>query len=269
MLRTLGESMKRILLVVALAAFPALAQACAPSGPSIATAIAQTAAARPTDIPLPTPTVPPAPTATPEPSPTPLPSPTPDLRVIDTDPRNLLLIREDLPPEAKYFLPNSTWISPHRNSEVVSGWGVEEGRTYLEQTGRIDGWWVSFERGTSTVNSPEEIYDNVVLYRTAEGAMLVMEEFSSCKNPDNEYSLVDPAPAIGDATNACVHKEMQSSGENRVTYRIEFVTRNVYHAVVGWGWEREVKGDYIADVARVLLAKVEQAPLASEVTFTP
>jgi hypothetical protein len=178
-------------------------------------------------------------------------------------------VREDLPPEAKYFLPNSDWISPHRNSEVVSGWGVEEGRRYLEQTGRIDGWWVSFVRGTSTVNAPEEIYNNVVLYKTADGAKLVLEEFSSCEDPDNEYTLVDPAPLIGDATKACIHKEMQSSGENRVTYRIEFLTRNVFHAVVGWGWEREVDGDYVADVARVLLAKAEQAPLATEVTFTP
>jgi hypothetical protein len=119
------------------------------------------------------------------------------------------------------------------------------------------------------VNAPEEIYNNVVLYRSADGAKLVLEEFSSCKDPDNEYTQVDPAPTIGDSANACIHKEMQSSGENRVTYRIEFIVRNVFHAVVGWGWEREVQAEYIADVARALLAKAEQAPLATEVTFTP
>lgn len=267
-LHTLGEHMRPIFAVITIPCIGLVLSACAPSEASVATAIALTQASAPTATVLPpTETGTPTPTLTPEPTATP--SPTPDLRVIDTDPRNLLLEREDLPSDARYYLPNSSWISPHRNSEVVSGWGVEEGREYLEKTGRIDGWFVSFERGTSTVNAPEEIYDNVVLYKTVEGARLVLDQFSSCMDPDSDYQIVDTDLLIGDGTIVCTSKEMQPSGKNRLWYRIEFIRRNVFHAVVGWGWEREVTPEYVEEVARTLLAKTDNAPLASEVSYSP
>jgi hypothetical protein len=258
--------MRRIAAATLAAAISLLVASCAPSQASIATAIALTDAAAPTSTSIP-PTA--TATATPTPEPSPTAAPTPDTRVIDADPRTLLLERVELPPEAKYYLPNETWMSPHRNSEVVSGWGVQEGREYLEKTGRIDGWFIAFARGTSTVNAPEEMYDNVVIYKTTEGARLVIDEFSSCNDPDTDYRIIETDLALGDVTKVCSYKEMQSSGENRMWYRIEFVRRNVFHAVLGWGWEREVIPEFVEQVARGLLEKADQAPLTSEVSFTP
>lgn len=255
-----------------------------PSNTSIETAIAQTEGARPkaTDTMIPTNTPEPSPTNTeiptltptftPEPSSTPTttPSPTPDLRVIDADPKNFLLERDDLPEDARYFLPNAGWISPHRNSEVVSGWGVDEGRDYLAKTGRVDGWVVSYKRGTITVIAPEEIYNNIVMYRSIEGAQLIMTEYSQCRGSrDSDYTLLETDLQIGDMTNVCTDKEMQSTGDNRVWIRIEFSYRNYWNAIVGWGWEKEVQLEYVAEVARTLLEKLEAAPLSDEVTFTP
>lgn len=247
----------------------------------VQTAIAQTAAANPTttSTPLPTatatetptatatPTVTPTPTATATPTDTP--SPTPDLRVIDADPQNFMLKANDLPKEAKYYLPNSSWISPHRNSEIVSGWGVDKGREYLEKTGRVDGWVVTYKRGSNTVIAPEEIYDNPVLFRTAEGARLLLTKYSNCVNSESGYTPLKTDLIIGDMTNVCVWHKMQSSGENRVEILVEFSYRNVAHTVGGWGWEKEVEVDYIANVARILLAKLEAAPLSENVTFEP
>jgi hypothetical protein len=62
---------------------------------------------------------------------------------------------------------------------------------------------------------------------------------------------------------------MQPSGRNRVWYRIEFIRRNVFHAVYGWGWETEVTPEFVQAVAMTLLEKVEEAPLSDEVTFRP
>jgi hypothetical protein len=245
---------------------------------AVQTAIAQTAAANPTE------TSPP-PTETPEPTKTPTltetatsiptstatetPSPTPDLRVIDADPYTFLLTKEDLPEDANYYLPNSSWISPHRNSEVVGGWGVEEGRLYLEETGRVDGWWVSYNRGSNTVIAPQEIYDNVVMYRTADGAQLTINEHSSCDDPDTSYLELETDLVIGDITRVCIDRKMQSSGENREWYRIEFVYRNYFHGIEAWGWEKDIRPEYVEAVARTLLAKLEAAPLSDSVTFEP
>ena len=277
-----------IRLVAYLLAMVIVLAACTPSAPSdqsIQTAIAQTEASQPKASETTTPTKTPEPsststetrapttTFTPEPTSTPTstPSPTPDLRVIDADPKDFLLERSDLPEEARYYLPNAGWISPHRNSEVVSGWGVDEGREYLEKTGRIDGWWVWYKRGTITVIAPEEIYDNIVIYQSIEGAQLVMTDYSNCQGrlADSDWTILETDLQIGDMTIVCTDKEMQSTGDNRVWIRIEFTYRNFYHAVVGWGWEKEVQLEYVANVARILLAKLEAAPLSDKVTFSP
>lgn len=261
--------MKRLYPLMVLLVICIFLPACSPSESDISTAIAMTQLAMPSDTPSPIP--PPTSTSTPAhtETPTPTPTSTPDLRVINVDPRKLLLEKGDLPSEGKYYLPNSSWISPHRNSEIISGWGVEEGREYLEKTGRVDGWWAAYARGTRAVLAPEEIYDNVVLYRTHEGALLIISEFSQCRDPENGFTLIEEDLNIGDATNVCIDIEMQPSGKNRVWYRIEFLYRNIFHAVIGWGWEEEVTLEFVEGIARVLLSKLEAAPLSDKVTFEP
>jgi hypothetical protein len=160
----------------------------------------------PTLAPTDTPTQTSTPTKTPKNTPTL--TPTPDLRVIDGDPMDFLLQKIDLPPEAKYYLPDSSWISPHRNSEIISAWGVEEGRKYLEETGRIDGWWVIYLRGTITVTAPEQIYDNVVKYATAEGAQLVVKKYGDRRVEEQDFTEVDPIEIIGDVIRTYIKKEM-------------------------------------------------------------
>ena len=89
-----------------------------------------------------------------------------------------MLEKDDLPKDAKYYLPGPSWKSPHRNSEIISGWGKEKGQEYLEKTGRIDGWVVYYARGTSTVRAPEQIYPNIIQYEHCEGALITITEFS-------------------------------------------------------------------------------------------
>ena len=98
---------------------------------------------------------------------------------------------------------------------------------------------------------------------------MVLEEFSGCKDTESGYSPIEVDFTLGDGTRACFDREMQSNGKYRVWYRLEFVYRNVYHAVVGWGWEDEVTIQYVKSVADTLLAKLERQPLSDEVTFAP
>jgi len=237
---------------------------CQPSETAIQTAMAQTQAANPTSTftPIPpTPTV--TPTETPTITPTITPSPTPDLRIIQLDPKEFLLQKSDLPLDAKYYLPNEQWISPHHNEEIIGGWEVEKGREYIAETGRIDGWWVAYKRGADTVIAPEEIYDNVIMYKTAEGARIVIMKYEDSRVTEEGYTEIKNPPNIGDRTRAFTKKTMQSSGENRVYYMIAFSYRNYVHIVDGWGWEHEVKPEYIENIASVLLAKLQAATLSN------
>jgi hypothetical protein len=120
---------RRLLIAIGTLLIIAAVAGCNPSPSQVATAVAQTQAANPTQTHTPVPTNTSTPTETPTPTATP--SPTPDIRVIDVDPHEMLMTTSDLPTEARYYLPDYSWISPHRNSEVVSGWGVNEAGNIL------------------------------------------------------------------------------------------------------------------------------------------
>jgi len=244
--------------------------ACSPSPEAIQEAIAQTQAAEVTNnnTPEPTftftlePTFTSTATNTFTPTLTQTLTSTPDTRVITIDSKELMLTKEDLPPEAKYYLPNSGWISPHHNSEIISGWGVEEGAKYLEETGRIDGWWVYYRRGTSTVRAPEQIYQNIIQYKTAEGAYFTFSNYSfDTNNPD--FSLFNTDVDVGDASTVYVWKEMQSNGENRIEYIIETQYRNYMSIIGGTGWEKEFDLDYVIRIAEIAMEKIKSAPLGN------
>lgn len=248
-----------------------LVTGCQPSESAIQTAVAQTQAAQPTSTPQPTATQ--IPTDTPMPTATATitssPSPTPDVRLIDIDPRKLLLQKSDLPSEGKYYLPNETWTSPHRNSEIVSSWGTEKGQAYLAETGRIDGWWISYKRGSSGgVLVPEEVYDNPVLYSSIEGARLVITKYSDRKITEEKYREID-VPQIGDIARAFTKSEIDSNGRTNAAIYIDFTYRNVLHSINIYGREKEVTLEFAVGIANKLLEGLKLLPLSDTVTFTP
>jgi hypothetical protein len=214
----------------------------------------------------------PFPTNTPSPSATPtatlLPSPTPDVRVIDIDPRNLLLQKLDLPANGKYYLPGESWISPLTNSEILSSWTVEDGQAYLAETGQIHGWRTAYRRGTNSVRVPEEVYDNVVIYSNIEGAQIVVTKYGDRDLIEDGYKEIE-APQIGDVSRAFRKEETNSSGATRVWLRLMFSYRNMYHVVELRGWLADVPMQFAVDVANKLLEGLKQLPLSETVTFTP
>jgi hypothetical protein len=242
---------------------------CQPSAQAIQTAVAQTQAAiptatqtkiLPTNTPLPTDT--PLPTATA----TLIPTATPDLRVIDMDPRKLLLQKKDLPPSGKYILPASSWTSPQTNAEVTSEWTVEQGEAYIAETGRIHGWWVDYLRSASKAVIPQEIYSQVVLYSKSDGAQVVVTKYDD-DYFENGYIEID-APQVGDVTRA-FKKTVNEGGPDVVWLDLDFTHRNVYYNVELYGFENEVSMDLAVDIANKLLSNLKQLPLSDKVTFQP
>jgi hypothetical protein len=248
-----------------------------PSEAQIQTAIAQTQQMQVTETPLPTNTMVPSetptqtttPTTIPTDTPTIEPSPTPDLRVIDIDPYQILLKKSDCNPDGRYYLPNEFWISPHRNSEVVAGWTVVKGQEYLAETGRIDGWYVSYARGNNNILLPQEISDNVVLFSTVAGAQLLITKYEDRMVNEFYYDEIEAAPQIGDLTRAWVKKEINSGGTTEAWYVITYSYRNIIHSITVYGYDKEVKLEDAEYLARNLLAQLEEIPLSDTVTIKP
>ena len=249
---------------------------CQPSEKTIQTAIAQTQVAlpMPTFMPshTPLPTVTPIPLNTPRTTPvftsSPSPSPVSLNKLIDIDPRMLLLQYTDLPNEGNYYLPGEDWTSPQRNSEIISAWTVKKGEDYLAETGRIDGWWVGYKRGKVGVLLPEEVYDSVVIYSKVEGARITVLKHGDKYITEDNYTEIT-APQIGDTNRAFQRLDTNSNGETRVSIAVIFSYQNIYHGILIWGWEKEVALGFAIDVATGLVNTLKQLPLSETVTFRP
>lgn len=231
----------------------------------IQTAIAETQAVVPTltSINTPVPTLTSTITITP--------SPTPDLRIINNDPQEFLLKPEDLPREAKYFLPNSGWISPHLNSEVIAGWTVEKGKEYLARTGRINGWWVYYAKGTRTIYAPDEMSCSVVKFKTSQGATLLVTDYSYRKRyPNENWEAVDlKIEDLGQVYDVERHVEVTSGGDKKINYCISYAYYNFGVETCGFGLEKDIVPEIIETGARAVLKKLQNAPLVFPPTETP
>jgi hypothetical protein len=248
-----------------------LLSACAPAAPSdsqIETAIAQTQAANPTLTPTEKPTSTFIPTRTPEPTltqtpeptftftPEPTPSPTPDVRVIIGNPEEYILLPEDLP--HKYIL-NRGDSTPHVNSEILSARGIEDGKAYLEATGRLGGWIIWYECVERTAIAPEWIRSYVVMYDSVDGPDIA--KLPDWDWVDEDYEIIEMDLDLGEWNRVSIYKERQPSGKYYVVYSIEFNYRNVWTEILGAGLESDVRHEYLENAARAVLVKLEAAPL--------
>lgn len=265
--RTKRNIMKKVLYILALTVILA---GCAPSPEAIERALAQTQTAiallstnTPTITNTPTETSTPTPTITPEPTFT----PTPDLRVIDGDPYDFALTRDDLPKESQYFLPDSSWTGRHSNNEVIGGWQADLGQEYLERTGRIDGWWVELYRGSEILKAPQNFYCNVVEYETTKGAQISLLEYNVIALPSRSTGLVDfklakeEFPDLGDTRIAYYYEEMANSGEMHIGYTVEATYYNYLIDCVAYGRKVEVEPDFVANVVQKIIDKMKAVPL--------
>ena len=237
-----------------------------PSPGDIQTAIEKTESSRPTSTNTPgsintsttepTRTLEPAFTASPSPTFQPTFTPTHDLRVIIGKPEDYILEKDDLPDD---FILSHGWSTPHNNSEILSARGVEEGKAYLEATGRIGGWIIYYDLVDSRAIAQEWIESYIVMYDSVDGPKIAKSPEWDWLEEDQE--IVDIDLDLGDWNRVTIIRERQPNGKYYVWYTIEFNYRNIWTEVMAGGMESHVRHDYVEDAATVVLAKLEAAPL--------
>ena len=203
--------------------------ACAPSAQAIQSAIAQTQAASPA------PTVP------------------ANLSGLQSHLADFLLLNSDLPIDGRY---RRFVYSPYSipNKDVSSA--------YVEETGRMDGWGVYYIKNSQDVPVPQEIHGKVVLYSTNAGARRSIIKYSNNLVSDFAYLEETQAPAIGDETRAFLlrYQKKPIGSASQISYWIEFSYRNVVEVIQADGAENEVQPELVADIARLILARLQASP---------
>ena len=253
--------------------------ACSPSESQVATSATETELAILTDTPQPSQT--PLPTATMTPTITATATltqtPTPDLRVIDADPRLMLLSVEDIPEDFGYF---STGDKPHRNWVITRDYGDEIASDYIESSRRIDGWERSLRTYSNLPNIAGEILTEIVIFSTVdvidstkvyqmgtfEVTQMVIEQVSLCPlmSSSEEIKAID----IGENANLCYIHEIFGVGLIDY-YNVYGSYRNILFSVTIKGPENTLSEDIVIDLAKLLVSKIKSFPLVGEVTYTP
>jgi hypothetical protein len=241
------------------------------------TAIAQTEAFQPTATSTPSSTNTPSPTSTPTitrtptasetpiPSFTPILTPTPDLSVLTADPQEFLLKLEDLPPGASYYIPFyppiNDGLAPVTNKNILSVLGPNTGQAFIDATKRVDGWRVTFHHNIAVQGMPEEITCDVARYQTIKGARVAVMGTTLIG-----WQLVEKDVEIGDVHQIYSNAAMLSDGSRArpmLWYAITFSYRNFSVFLRMWGWSDGYNFDFVEQLARIILEKMEAAPLSN------
>jgi len=172
------------------------------------------------------------------------PSPTPDLKNLQVNLKSFLLQESDIPLNVKfshqyYYWPNNKY---------------ENDSAHFEETGRIDGWRVQYNKGSMLYDiGAIEIIDWLTLYNSSVGAQLEITKYGDVLGYSEE---INP-PEIGDIT-----RSFFSIGSTDGQYVIEFAYKNLSHNICIVGhYNHDVNLDFVRNIAYILLAKLHTSPL--------
>jgi hypothetical protein len=198
---------------------------------------------------------------------TPYLSPTPDRRILDADPRDLVLQEEDLPEEHGYFFNESTLIS---NRLITINYRAE-GPQYLERTLRIEGWQVNFA-GPRSANEeiPRDLSSSIEVFQSADGAQIALREFNvSTLGPlSGRYEIVDAQLGLGDE-DLLLRRSFVERNQFHHTYVVGFAYRNVIVYITGTVFDFDeslLTYSFLWERAVTVLERLKTSPLAESST---
>jgi hypothetical protein len=268
--------MKRTVFLLALVLFPlVILPACNLSAP--APAATPDASATPTLQIYPTITITPSPTLTLTPSLTPIPSltPTPDIRIIAAPAQNFKLQAADLPPgysvvqdaicrdiyDPQCQLDVNLVEGPDLNYEIIQEFGAKKGGSYVNDTSRVEGWYVYYHYNYSYKNYPRVIMSSVIRFANADGARAYMSSYAGISVVP--YKEVIGYPQTGDAARAFTRLFY---GDKYLYY--EFSYKNMIHRLWFYGTEENIAPNLIQDLSFKALLKFQAAELSFPAPIT-
>jgi hypothetical protein len=134
-------------------------------------------------------------------------------------------------------------------------WGAQKGQEYIDQTGRLDGWWVQYGSRDQNASGPETIYCGVILFNTSEGADLALHWLP----PDQEGYVEIPDADLGlrNLNTGYWMKKMPSGETEKVWHRIGFAYRNYLAILILEGTPNSIQPDFITSTVQNMLVRLQ------------
>lgn len=171
------------------------------------------------------------------------------------------LLRPDDMPDP-YFVPDG---GEQRKATIrlIQDMGEIEAKTYVKDTGRVDGWWVELHRTNKADFAPGAFESSIELFDDADGAQMAMSPayYVLYQDEDRSYSQVDGGCDLGDN---CVffysEKEEPTTELISAQYNIAFTYKNAFVWVMARGLEIDMDADYVLEAANLVFDKLGTAP---------
>ena len=185
-----------------------------------------------------------------------------DAMVSDLD--SYVLRPEDMPDPYKIPADNEQHLT---NLRVINTVGEVKGKRYMAATSRLDGWSLGLERVNKEDLIPFKIYSQIEVFETAEGAQIAFGEdwlpvYQEPEDEANTPNWIEDGCDFGDACIMYYYKIFDPATElTTLQYEVTFVNKNTLVQVMGRGLDFDMKPDYIANAAEILLEKIDTAPM--------
>ncbi len=161
--------------------------------------------------------------------------------------------------DISYTIQNDFRVS---NDDVIRRMTAVEGKKYILETGRVDGWDLYMEKTNNTKIGPSGYRSKVELFETNDGASKAFDRdwFWVSIDPDNDPDYISEKSCdIGDECLFIIYdKVIPGSGIANVEYNIGFRYRNVLVQVFVKGADFETKEDDALDAAQLILDSLKE-----------
>jgi hypothetical protein len=175
--------------------------------------------------------------------------------VIDVDSQALLEAASGAL-EARGF--QLTALTPSTNERILTVRGEDAGRQFLEESGRIAGWFADFTRQGDS-SGPSGLQLNLILFRSARGPQLLMSEAGGpCRSERQPNLVLSRELSLGDQSALCIDRVLQEDESAVAQHWIPIAYQNVFVGLSAYIARSEAEA--LIDTAGSLLEALRSLP---------
>lgn len=161
--------------------------------------------------------------------------------------------------EVDYFV-ESDGEKRRGNRLVILEMGEVEGKEFVLETGRVDGWYINLRKNDRTDIAPSTYTNTIDIFETREGARLAFspEKFKAYNNADREFEFLDKSCNYG---NDCIlytsERHDPATGLTVIRYDVAFLYGNALVWISVTGLDIDISEDHIHEAAQIVLEKMD------------
>ena len=160
---------------------------------------------------------------------------------------------------ANYYLAQGG-EKPLTNDHVILSMKVANGKQYILDTGRVDGWEITLLRSSNTDITPEKYNSSISIFETSEGASTALspQYFWAYTNEDQQPDeILDESCKVGSECILFAYEDYNRvSGVTKMRYDVAFRYKNALVWVSAFGLDIETTPEHVLEAAEIIYQRL-------------